>query len=111
MIYEDDNVDCRITVVNVDWEEEQEIILTVMPPVTNVLCHGLWKWQTLSARNQMVQVSYYYTTDWTASLSRTINGRTSSAQWIVGVPPDRRSINFGYVLFPGTGDSMELRSG
>ena len=111
MIYEDDNVGRRITVVDVDWEEEQDTWTNWFR--ADSVCHFYSPWHNTLVTGGMTvsMINYYYTTDWTASLSRTINGRTSSAQWIVGVPPDRRSMNFGYVLFPGTGDSMELRSG
>ena len=108
VIYEDDT-GCRITAANIDWEEEQgtwviwfraEGVCHLYSPHRGVLVTG-------GVTDSMI--GYYYTTDQTAELSVTINGRTSSAQWIGGAPPDRRSMYFGYVLFPGTtGDRLEL---
>ena len=52
----------------------------------------------------------YYTTSQTAPLSVTVNGVTIPAQWVGSTPPGRRSMTFGYRLFPGTGDPSELPS-
>ena len=107
LLYEDDT-GCRVTLLGLDWDEETHD-WNLWLEAWGVSRFWLpWKASVVTGGMTDDMVSYYYTTSQTAPLSVTVNGVTTPAQWIDSTPPGRRSLNFGYTLFPGTGDPAEL---
>ena len=107
LLYEDDT-GCRVTLVDAAWEEETHE-WNLWLEAWGVSRFWLpWKASIVTGGMTDDMVSYYYTTSQTAPLSVTVNGVTTPAQWVGSTPPGRRSMTFGYRLFPGTGDPSEL---
>ena len=107
VIYEDET-GCHITVSDLDWDENSGTwnIWFKAKGVTHF--YNPWKGVLVTGSMQDVVNPKAYRTDKTASLTVTVEGQHHTAVLIGDSVLGRTGANFGYALFPGTGDPDEL---
>lgn len=108
VIYKDDT-GCRITVSNINWDEESGTWNIWFRAEGVRHFYNPWRGVLVTGCGGENHESGYYRTDKFANLTVTIDGESRTADLIGGSLYDRNDLNFGYVLFPGvTGHPAEL---
>lgn len=105
----EDDTGCRITVSNINWDEESGTWNIWFRAEGVRHFYNPWRGVLVTGCGGENHESGYYRTDKFANLTVTIDGESRTADLIGGSLYDRNDLNFGYVLFPGvTGHPAEL---